>query len=122
MLHREPNYLGLRNSDFEEAEAALLDPARDKRCAAFAGVSQQVSPGFCLLMWIPARELSATFFDTRIMTSLGSSTQSPVWLNSLEHLRAFKAIRDASISFLRTDRKVCTELKGRISDHLWAQI
>ncbi|KAL7680673.1 hypothetical protein Plhal304r1_c064g0152261 [Plasmopara halstedii] len=40
---------------------------------------------------IPARELTTTFSDTEIMTSLGSPAQSPLWSKSLEHLRDFKA-------------------------------
>ncbi|UIZ28542.1 hypothetical protein KXD40_009205 [Peronospora effusa] len=100
---------------FAKAEHALLDPERDvhdKRCAALAGVPQQVSPELCLPMWIPARELSATFSDTEIMTSLGSTAQSPLWSKSLEHLRDFKTIRNAGISFMCTDREVCTKLGG----------
>ena len=100
---------------FAKAETALLDPARDvhdKRCAALAGVPQQVSPELCLPMWIPARELSATFSDTEIMTSLGSTTQSPLWSKSLELLRDFKRICNAGISFMCTDREVCTKLGG----------
>ena len=64
---------------FAKAESVLLEPDRDvcdKSCAALVGVPQQVSPELCLPMWIPARDLSSTFSDTEIMTSLGSSTQS----------------------------------------------
>lgn len=100
---------------FEKAKSALLDPDRnsqDKRCAALAGVPQQVSMELCLPMWIPARDLSATFSDTEIMTSLGSTPQLPLWSQSLEHLRDFKTIRNAGISFMCTDREVCTKLGG----------
>ncbi|KAI9910666.1 hypothetical protein PsorP6_010167 [Peronosclerospora sorghi] len=100
---------------FEKAEAALLDEGRDdcdKRCAALAGVPQQVSPELCLPMWIPARDLTATFSDTEIMTSLGSTAQSPMWTKSLEHLRDFKTIRNAGISFQCTDRDICMKLGG----------
>ena len=102
---------------FAKAETALSDPGRDvrnKHSAALAGVPQLVSPELRLPMWIPARELSATFSDTEIMTSLGSTTQSPLWSKSLEHLRDFKTIRNAGISFACTDRKVCTKLGEKV--------
>ncbi|EGZ04874.1 hypothetical protein PHYSODRAFT_320278 [Phytophthora sojae] len=70
----------------------MMDPdrdERDKRCAALAGVPQQVSADLCFSMWIPARDLT-----------------------SLEHLRDFKAIPRAGISFVCTDREVCTKLGG----------
>ncbi|OWY95241.1 hypothetical protein PHMEG_00034803, partial [Phytophthora megakarya] len=100
---------------FEQAERALLDPERDaldKRCAALAGAPQQVSTELCFPMWIPARDLTVTFTDTEIMTSLGSTAQSPLWTKCLGHLRDFKTIRKAGISFLCTDREVCTKLGG----------
>ncbi|KAE9281969.1 hypothetical protein PF008_g27754 [Phytophthora fragariae] len=46
------------------------------------------------------------------MTSLGSTPQSPLWSKSLEHLRDFKAVPRAGISFVCTDREVCTKLGG----------
>ncbi|KAL7684304.1 hypothetical protein Plhal304r1_c036g0110611 [Plasmopara halstedii] len=49
-----------------------------------------VTSGLCIPMWIPARALIAMFSDTEFFTSLGSSTQSLLWSNSLEHLRAIK--------------------------------
>ena len=101
------------DSVFAKAEIVLLEPdfdVCDKRCAALAGVPQQVSPELCLPMWIPTRDLSSTFSDAEIMTSLGSSTQSLLWTESLENLRDFKTIRNAGISFICTDREVCTEL------------
>lgn len=102
------------NAVFAKAESVLLDPDRDvcdKRCAALAGVPQQVSPELCLVMWIPARDLSSTFSDTEIMTSLGSSTQSLLCTESLANLRDFKIIRNAGFSFICTDREVCTKLE-----------
>ncbi|KAE9189975.1 hypothetical protein PF002_g24896 [Phytophthora fragariae] len=63
-------------------------------------------------MWIPARDLTVSFSDTEIMTSLGSTPQSPLWSKSLEHLRDFKAVPRAGISFVCTDREVCTKLGG----------
>uniref|UniRef100_A0AAV1VDP4 Uncharacterized protein n=1 Tax=Peronospora matthiolae TaxID=2874970 RepID=A0AAV1VDP4_9STRA len=63
---------------FAKAEDAFLHPDRDaldKRYAALAAVPQQVSTELCLPMWVPARELSATFSDTETLTSLGSATQ-----------------------------------------------
>ncbi|KAE9039498.1 hypothetical protein PR003_g8013 [Phytophthora rubi] len=100
---------------FEKAERAFLDPdrdERDKRCAALAGVPQQVSPELCFSMWIPARDLTVSFSDTEIMTSLGSTPQSPLWSKSLEHLRDFKAVPQAGISFACADREACTKLGG----------
>ena len=76
------------------------------------GEPQQVAPELFFPMWIPARELSATFSDTEIMTSLGSTAQSPLWSKLLENLRDLKTIRNATISFLRTDREVCTKMGG----------
>ena len=46
------------------------------------------------------------------MTSLGSSTQSLLWTESLAKLRDFKTIRNTGISFICTDREVCTKLGG----------
>ncbi|CAI5737715.1 unnamed protein product [Peronospora destructor] len=40
------------------------------------------------------------------MTSLGSTAQSSLWSKSVEHLRDFKTIRNAGISFMCTDREV----------------
>jgi hypothetical protein len=100
---------------FAKAEAALLDPDRDtqdKKFAALDGVPQQVSNDLCFPMWIPARDLTVSFSDTEIMTSLGSTPQSPLWSKSLEHLRDFKTVRNAGISFVCTDRDVCTKLGG----------
>ncbi|KAE8988628.1 hypothetical protein PR003_g23135 [Phytophthora rubi] len=100
---------------FEKAERAFLDPdrdERDKRCAALAGVPQQVSPELCFSTWIPARDLTVSFSDTEIMTSLDSTPQSPLWSKSLEHLRDFKAVPRAGISFVCTDREVCTKQGG----------
>ena len=76
-----------------DAESVLLDPDRDvcdKRCAALSGVPQQVSFELCLPMWISARDLSYTFSDTEIMTSLGLSTQSLLWTEILANIRDFK--------------------------------
>ncbi|KAJ8509383.1 hypothetical protein ON010_g18771 [Phytophthora cinnamomi] len=100
---------------FEKAEKAFLDPerdGRDKRCAALAGVPQQVSPELCFSMWIPAGNLTASFTDTEIMTSLGATPQSASWSKSLEHLRDFRTVRNAGIAFICTDREVCTKLGG----------
>ena len=65
-------------------------------------------------MWIPARDLFATFVDTKIMTSPDSTDQSPMWPNCLELLRDFKTIHNAGISFSCTDREVCTKLGGKV--------
>ncbi|KAI9990431.1 hypothetical protein PInf_021402 [Phytophthora infestans] len=83
---------------FESAENAMLDPDRspeDKRFAALA-----------------ARELTATFSDTEIMTSMGSTPQTTTWTSNLGHLRDFKTIRNAGISFQCDDRDICTKLGG----------
>ncbi|ETN04261.1 hypothetical protein PPTG_23662 [Phytophthora nicotianae INRA-310] len=104
-----------QDSIFENAENVLLDPDRspeDKRFAALAGAPQQVSPELLLPMWIPARELTATFSDTEIMTSLGSTPQTLTWTSNLGHLREFKTVRNAGISFQCTDRDICTKLGG----------
>ena len=100
------------DSCFTKAETALLDPNRDvhdKQCASLAGCLNKLRQN-CVSQ--PARDLSATFSDTKIMTSLGSTAQSPLWSKRFEHLRDFKTIRNAGISFLCTDREVCTKLGG----------
>ncbi|KAF4138708.1 hypothetical protein GN958_ATG12103 [Phytophthora infestans] len=100
---------------FASAENAMLDPDRspeDKRFAALAGTPQDVAPELLLPMWIPARELTATFSDTEIMTSMGSTPQTTTWTSNLGHLRDFKTIRNAGISFQCDDRDICTKLGG----------
>ncbi|KAI9990780.1 hypothetical protein PInf_018349 [Phytophthora infestans] len=96
---------------FENAESVMLDPDRtpaDKRFAALTGCR----PELLLPMWIPARELTATFSDTEIMTSMGSTPQTTTWTSNLGHLRDFKTIRNAGISFQCDDRDICTKLGG----------
>ncbi|KAF4034853.1 hypothetical protein GN244_ATG13139 [Phytophthora infestans] len=80
----------------------MLDPDRtpaDKRFAALADTPQDVATERPLPMWIPARELIATFSDTEIMTLMGSTPQTTTWTSYLGHLRDFKTIRNAGISF-----------------------
>uniref|UniRef100_M4B9K0 Uncharacterized protein n=1 Tax=Hyaloperonospora arabidopsidis (strain Emoy2) TaxID=559515 RepID=M4B9K0_HYAAE len=65
-----PSVIVLRptNATFAKDKIALSEPNRDSRDkrvppsrACLNYVSAEV---FCLPMWIPARELSATFYDT----------------------------------------------------------
>ncbi|RLN73287.1 hypothetical protein BBJ28_00026871, partial [Nothophytophthora sp. Chile5] len=105
------------DATFAEAEEAMLDPdrdAQDKKFAALRGVPQPVSNDLCFPMWIPARELTSTFSDTEIMTSLGSGSQPAIWSANIHHLREFKTIRNAGISFVCTDRDVCSKLGGEM--------
>ncbi|RLN88992.1 hypothetical protein BBJ28_00024909 [Nothophytophthora sp. Chile5] len=95
------------DATFAEAEEAMLDPDhddQDKKFAALRGVPQPVSSDLCFPMWISARELTSTFSDTEIMTSLGSGSQPAIWSANIHHLREFKTIRNAGISFVCTDR------------------
>ncbi|GMF39181.1 unnamed protein product [Phytophthora fragariaefolia] len=96
------------DTTFQKAEAAFLDPettAADKRAAALAGVPQLVDPDLLIPMWIPARDLTSSFSNTEIMTSFGSTHQDAVWNNSLSHLQAFKAVKNAGILFMCTDQQ-----------------
>lgn len=98
------------------AEKAMLDPDRnadDKKAAALRGVPQLVSSELTYSMWIPARDLTATFSDTEIMTSLGSDPQPAIWSANVSHLRDFKTIRNAGISFVCTDQAVASKLGGQ---------
>ncbi|OWY92588.1 hypothetical protein PHMEG_00038352 [Phytophthora megakarya] len=91
----------------------MLDPTRstsDKKFAALAGVPQAGSNDLAFPMWIPAKDLTATFSDTEIMTSLGSGPQPAIWSANTQHLRDFKAVRSAGISFVCTNRDVCSKL------------
>lgn len=91
-------FLHLADAVLNKAEAALLDPERDehdKRCTALAEVPQQVFPERPLPVWIPARELTATFPDTETMTSLGSTLQSATWTTNLGNLRDSFTVRNA---------------------------
>ncbi|KAE8876959.1 hypothetical protein PF002_g19137 [Phytophthora fragariae] len=59
----------------------MLDPDRTaqvKTFAALAGVPQHVASEVTFSMWIPAKDLTSTFTDTEIMTSLGSGPQPAI--------------------------------------------
>uniref|UniRef100_K3WNP0 Uncharacterized protein n=1 Tax=Globisporangium ultimum (strain ATCC 200006 / CBS 805.95 / DAOM BR144) TaxID=431595 RepID=K3WNP0_GLOUD len=71
-------------------------------------------------MWIPARDLTSTFSDTEIMTSLGFDQKSTLWANSIVHLRDFKVIRGKGVSFTCTDREICTKLGSQ--GMFWQQV
>ncbi|KAJ8574872.1 hypothetical protein ON010_g4340 [Phytophthora cinnamomi] len=64
-------------------------------------------------MWIPAKDLTSTFTDTEIMTSLGSGPQPAILSANTLHLRDFKTVRNAGISFVCTNRDVCSKLGGQ---------
>lgn len=98
---------------FAEAEQMLADPLAsesDRRAAALKGLPAAVAADTCFPMWIPAKFLTATFSDMEIMTSLGSDPQPATWTSSIAFLRDFKCIRNAGVSFVCTDREICTKL------------
>ena len=59
---------------------------------------------------MPVRDFSTTIYDTVIMKSLCSKTPFLLLTKSIEHLRYLKTIRNAGISFMRTDREVFKKL------------
>lgn len=60
------------------------------------------------------QELTATFKDTEIMTSLGGSTQPIKWSDSVisQRVRDFRCIRNAGIAFVCTNSDLCRDLGG----------
>jgi hypothetical protein len=101
------------DATFAEAERVFLDEnstAAERKAAALRGVPTPVNSDQCYPMWIPARDLTSTFSDTEIMTSLGFDQKSTLWANSIVHLRDFKVIRGKGVSFTCTDREICTKL------------
>ncbi|KAF1313888.1 hypothetical protein FI667_g16909, partial [Globisporangium splendens] len=101
------------DATFAEAERAFQDEDRtaaERKAAALRGVPTPVNSDQCYPMWIPARDLTSTFSDTEIMTSLGGDQKSTLWANSIVHLRDFKVIRGKGVSFTCTDREICTKL------------
>ncbi|KAF1327265.1 Pollike protein, partial [Globisporangium splendens] len=101
------------DATFAEAERAFQDEDRtaaERKAAALRGVPTPVNSDQCYPMWIPARDLTSTFSDTEIMTSLGADQKSTLWANSIVHLRDFKVIRGKGVSFTCTDREICTKL------------
>ncbi|KAF1313891.1 hypothetical protein FI667_g16907, partial [Globisporangium splendens] len=101
------------DATFAEAERAFQDEDRtaaERKAAALRGVPTPVNSDQCYPMWIPARDLTSTFSDTEIMTSLGADQKSTLWVNSIVHLRDFKVIRGKGVSFTCTDREICTKL------------
>ncbi|GAB9476027.1 hypothetical protein Gpo141_00013100 [Globisporangium polare] len=101
------------DATFAEAERAFQDEDRsiaERKAAALRGVPTPVNSDQCYPMWIPARDLTSTFSDTEIMTSLGADQSSTLWANSVVHLREFKVIRGKGVSFICTDREICTKL------------
>ncbi|KAG2502930.1 hypothetical protein JM16_008944 [Phytophthora kernoviae] len=110
-----PRAEGRRPTDatLADAERTFLDPGSssiDRKFAALKGVPTPVANESCFPMWIPAKVLTATFSDTEIMTSLGSDQQPLVWRSSVVHLRDFKCIKNGGVSFVCTDREICTKL------------
>uniref|UniRef100_K3WT01 Endonuclease/exonuclease/phosphatase domain-containing protein n=1 Tax=Globisporangium ultimum (strain ATCC 200006 / CBS 805.95 / DAOM BR144) TaxID=431595 RepID=K3WT01_GLOUD len=101
------------DATFAEAERVFLDEnstAAERKAAALRGVPTPVNSDQCYPMWIPARDLTSTFSDTEIMTSLGFDQKSTLWANSIVHLQDFKVIRGKGVSFTCTDREICTKL------------
>lgn len=101
------------DATFAEAERAFQDKDRsamERKAAALRGVPTPVNSDQCYHMWIPARDLTSTFSDTEIMTSLGADQSSALWSSSVVHLREFKIIRGKGVSFICTDREICTKL------------
>ncbi|KAF1313892.1 hypothetical protein FI667_g16905, partial [Globisporangium splendens] len=97
------------DATFAEAERAFQDEDRtaaERKAAALRGVPTPVNSDQCYPMWIPARDLTSTFSDTEIMTSLGGDQKSTLWANSIVHLRDFKVIRVKGVSFTCTDREI----------------
>jgi hypothetical protein len=100
-----------------DAERAFNDTtisATDRKLAALKGTPTPVAADECFSMWIPAKELTATFKDTEIMTSLGGSTQPTKWSDSVisQRVRDFRCIRNAGIAFVCTNSDLCRDLGG----------
>ena len=96
------------DSVFAKAEIVLLEPdfdVCDKRCAALAGVPQQFLPKLCLPMW---------YLPVIFRTRFRHGNHDVSWLvDSTPFVEGepsdFKTIRNAGISFMCTDREVCTK-------------
>ena len=98
---------------FAEAEAAFLDDSRDaadKKFAALKGVPNPVAPDLIFPMRIAARDLTATYSEAVILNSLGMSSQPAILSQNAVHLRDFNVIKNSGISFVCTDREICTKL------------
>ncbi|KAL8013830.1 hypothetical protein Plhal710r2_c037g0132951 [Plasmopara halstedii] len=82
------------DATFAETERAFQDKDRtinERKAAALRGVPTPVNSDQFYPMWISARELTSTFSDTEIMTSLGADQKSTLWTNSIIHLHLHEA-------------------------------